>query len=362
MRYRLLSLVPLVLLTACAGSPNKPPLASAPTGYSCEFLPARDAPAWILDESPLSGFYLGKGSAGKAASPEEQKQAARASALKSLAESIQVSINTQTASQTSVKSAGGGENVAREVVEITRIGSNLTLQKVEDAGEWLDRKSCTYWARVRLSESALRFERLRELLTEMRDPARALPERREALEAAEALFKRIDFTRIPDAEGADHYALQLAREKDLLGAQKSESLAVVWIDGQLPPGIAADLLAALPGGQNFKLADLDCRQAEVCINLARRHGARHLLMARVSHAETSGKMGGRSGKLNLEISLADTRSGKTLWGPIKTSENLVTFAEFSEHDWREAAQKAAAAEAFRNPLACLAEQKPKTCS
>lgn len=362
MRFSLLPIAPLILMTACASAPPKPPVASTPVGYACDFLPDRPAPAWVQDESPVQGYYLGKGGAGTATSVEAQKQAARASALKSLAESIKVSVNTQTASQTSVKHAGGNEDVAKEVVEITRIGSNLTLQKVEDAGEWLDRKSCTYWARVRLSESALRFERLRELLAEVRDPARALPERREALESAEALLKQIDFTRIPDAEGAEYYATQISREKDAIGAQKSENLAVVWTDGKLPPAIAADLLAALPGGQNFKLAELDCRQTEICVNLARRHGARHLLMARISQVETSGKMGGRSGKLNLEITLTDIRSGKTLWGPIKASESLVTFAEFSEQDWREAAQKAAAAEAFRNPLACLADQKPKTCS
>jgi len=73
-------------------------------------------------------------------------------------------------------------------------------------------------------------------------------------------------------------------------------------------------------------------------------------------------MGGRAARLDSELTLADARTGKAQWGPKRSSESLLTFGEFSDADWREAAHKLAASETFRPITLCLASIEIKTCS
>lgn len=352
-------------LAACVNTPQKVSEDTAPDPYACNFLPETPAPAWVNDDGlqAAPGYFYGKGSASRATSMAEQTQMSKNSSLKALAQSIQVSVQSSQTSNLIVRRKDNQETFSHEVQDTLQVSSNLTLNKVEPAGQWLDRKNCMLWTRLRISESSLLHERLRALVDSLKNPALPLAERRDTLNSGEALLAKIDFSRVPDSEGHEFYRKLLANEQKAVSALDHDAVAIFLIDQNLPAGLARELLARLPGGRQFVLLEnVDCNVLEACVNLARRHGANRLLFGRLSQRNEPSKMGGRTSQLDAELTLADTRSGKAEWGPNRLSERLLTFGEFTDADWFEALHKIAESETLQPIALCLATTEMKTCS
>lgn len=347
------------LLAGCAGNTPERPVAVA----ACDTMPASERPAWVIETAGEPGYFVGKGSAGREATFGEQTRQAQMAALKALAQSIRVSVQSTQRADQRVSVVGGKEHVSRDYRDIMQVSTDLTLQSVEQGGQWLDRSSCTLHVRLRMSESSLRHQRLRGLLATARDQTLPIPERLEALEIAEAVLSKIDFRQVADSEGADFYRAQLHKERASLSAFNSDSVAIIQIARGLPPSLGQDVLGQLPfGGQFVLLERADCDKLEACVQVARWRGAQRLLYGRVTLTQTPAMLGGIAGKLNVELSLADVQTGKPIWGPKTSSEPMLTFEEFGEAEICAATQKAASANVFQPPTQCLSPSpETKTC-
>lgn len=321
-------------------------------------------PSWVQHTPTEAGYFYAKGTAGVARSFSEQVASAEAAALKALAQSISVSVNSTQRNDMRVKRTDGKESVSRDVSDVTQVRTQLTLQKVEHVGQWLDAASCTLWVQLRVSQNSLRHQRLRDLLARAKESSLAIPDRHEALDVADALLPQIDFAQVADSEGANFFRVQVDKERKSLLAIDNTALAIVIVDRALPASISREALSTLPSGRQFMLLEqAGCDILETCVQVANRHGSRTLLFGRIHQSQSQSMLGGISGKLTLEFTLVDARTGTPLWGPIGNVEPLLTFEEFTETDWREAAKKGASAAVFRPLTLCLAPKAgEKVCS
>jgi hypothetical protein len=331
---------------------------------SCEVQAEAPAPAWMNELAGEAGFVYAKGSASGGSDLAALTRTAEAAALRSLAQSISVMVQSKQGADARVTRIGGKESVFREATDSWQAKTDLTLKMVQPAGHWFDRQTCTQWVRVRVSENAIRHQRLADLLVKANDHSLSIPDRRGLLELADALLGQIDFVKIADSEGPLYFRNQIDKERAALSAIDSDALAIFLTDPKLPAQVRRETLARLPGGRSFLLVEQSsCDNLESCVQLASRYGARLLMFGRISQSQASGMLGGISGQLSLELSLVDSRSGRLIWGPKNSAQPLVTFDRFSESDWVDAAGKAATAEVFKPMSICLTDvQGGKACS
>lgn len=377
-RHTIPLLVVAGILAACgAGTPERAETPKA--SYACDFLPTAPRPAWLDGARTQPGFHIGVGSSAFApGGPDEQIRLARQNAMTELSHGIEVSVESTLETQLRVAKAGERERIQSEITEVKKVASALTLESVEVADRWLDRGSsqCLLWVRVRVPEStvaemrdrrlhAVRFQRLKAQLAAGRDATKPAGARLESLREASAVLALVDFRHVPQEAPAGFYRAEIDKELRAVEARVAAraNVAVTVVDPGLPASIADGLLSSL-GGNGTPIAALEnttCSDAESCLPLARQAGARQLMLVRVGRTETKGAMGSLKGSLSVEVTAWDVLSGRVVYGPERASEALLSFSQFTEADWNDAAAKLLANRPFGRLTLC-AKPTEKGCS
>ncbi len=120
----------------------------AASAGSCNFMPDAPRPAWINKPS-IPGYYTGVGTASKRDTSEEMIEASQNNAIKEIMKSISVSSKSKTTDVRSTTDSGGVQQDIESETE-TMVEGKLRNVKVKD--KWLDRKDCTLYTYIVVSE------------------------------------------------------------------------------------------------------------------------------------------------------------------------------------------------------------------
>ena len=174
---------------------------------SCDFLPPAMQPEWTFDSPAIEGYYVGVGLAeSEDVSANEQIELARQSALGDLANSISVSVRSSLSVDVKQSSSFfGGDDVDKNVRQLTETIAETSLKDVEVDSTWLDRKRCIVWVRVKVSRAIVDEMERREINTarlnkldlhydQAKNKQFGVEERDAALKQAYVLLDEIDFS------------------------------------------------------------------------------------------------------------------------------------------------------------------------
>jgi hypothetical protein len=187
-------------------------LAPAHAAKCPEFRDGGPQPEWVARNVAPEGYYTGVGQAQKGQLPlTDQVALAKQAALRDLAGSIRVSVRSELNLRETATGAGGALQSRTEVDSRTQTRVDAELADVEADATWMDARACVVWVRVKVSEAALRLQRLREFFRAAGDAAVPLADRERALEQGRALLPNVDFGAARDGTPREWYETEAAR-------------------------------------------------------------------------------------------------------------------------------------------------------
>jgi hypothetical protein len=187
-------------------------LAPAHAAKCPEFRDGGPQPEWVARNVAPEGYYTGVGQAQKGQLPlTDQVALAKQAALRDLAGSIRVSVRSELNLRESAQSVDGKTQSRTDVVSSTQTSTEIELADVRADATWMDARACVVWVRVKVSEAALRLQRLREFFRAAEDAAVPLADRERALEQGRALLPNVDFAAARDGTTREYYETQAAR-------------------------------------------------------------------------------------------------------------------------------------------------------
>ena len=177
---------------------------------TCNFLPESPRPDWVGGSQGVQGEqYFSVGSSSARAEFSAMLDEAKRSALKALAETIQVSVKSGVTQQITEKSSSDRARVETVRQTLSETATNVSLRSVRYSEPWLDRSSCMVWVRASVTKATVeqskneqiqrsRIEEIRALIAGAQNNQSATGERLAAAKSAAEILSLTDFALIPD--------------------------------------------------------------------------------------------------------------------------------------------------------------------